>query len=396
MIRKISFIICYLLFVICSVKADWVQVNNGLTQLNINALTATGNYIFAGTQVGGGVFVTTNNGNNWTLTSLQTTTIALASSSSYIYAGYQNGLGYSSNYGATWNGGSLNHWVNTILANGNYVYAGCFYPTNSTDRGVWISSNYGANWTQTTLNNINIYALTLSGNYLFATGYTNGIGSGVYLSTNNGGNWASCLSFSGSALASNGNNIYLGANGVYKSTNYGANWTQTLSNQSIHAIVLYGSNVFAAGSIFVSTDNGTNWTIRTEGMGNLYVNSLCVLNDFLFAGTDGNGVFRRPLSELVGIETISQTVPKGYDLKQNYPNPFNIQTIIEMSIPKRDNYTLDIVDILGRKVDIAYEGFLNVGSYKINYNADKLASGVYFYTLKSNNYINTKKFVLIK
>ena len=89
-------------------------------------------------------------------------------------------------------------------------------------------------------------------------------------------------------------------------------------------------------------------------------------------------------------------MPTSFVLKQHYPKPFNSQTIIEVSIPKSDNYTLSTADVLGRIVDVAYSGFLESGSYKIDFYAGKLSSGVYFYTLRSDNYSSTKKFVLIK
>src|SRR4030095_11200900 len=288
----------FLLFIIhCSmhiIKADWVAVNNGITQLNINALTATGNYIFAGTNVtinGGGVFVSTNNGTNWSQAGIFNTTLALASNLNYIYAGYQNGLRYSTNYGANWSFGNFGstQWVTSILANGNYVYAGCFYPLHNTNNRVWVSTDYGANWTQTPLNNKDHYAFTMSGNYLFAGG------DGLYVSTNNGANWSLSILTGPWALASHENFIYAGIDGspygVYVSQSYGANWFLTNLNVGTHALAAYGNNIFAGtgGGIYVSNDNGSNWFYRNEGMGGAYwINTLCISNVYIFAGTDGD------------------------------------------------------------------------------------------------------------
>jgi len=105
-------------------------------------------------------------------------------------------------------------------------------------------------------------------------------------------------------------------------------------SSDIHALIVYGNNIFAGGGggFFVSTDNGTSWTQRIEGMP-YYLLSLCISNNNVFAGTDGYGVWRRPLSELVGIEPISSIVPEDFKLFQYYPNPFNPLTKIKFDIP---------------------------------------------------------------
>ncbi|PKL87384.1 MAG: peptidase S8, partial [Ignavibacteriae bacterium HGW-Ignavibacteriae-2] len=87
---------------------------------------------------------------------------------------------------------------------------------------------------------------------------------------------------------------------------------------------------------------------------------------------------------------------------QNYPNPFNPVTTIQYQIPAvRDavsslKVTLKIYDMLGTEIATLVDGFKAAGYYKIDFNAAGLSSGVYFYTLKAGDYINTKKFVLLK
>jgi len=191
-------------------KADWVQVSNGISQPNINALTASGNYIFAGTNYtfqGGGVFVTTNNGMNWSVSGIFMQTLSLASNGNFVYAGTPTSLYRSTNFGANWSLTSLGRWTTSILTNGNYVYAGCFYPSHNTNNGVWVSTNNGGNWTETSLNNVDVYSLTISGSYLFAGG------NGIFLSTNNGTNWQLSTNIGVWSLASNGNFIYAGGGG---------------------------------------------------------------------------------------------------------------------------------------------------------------------------------------
>jgi hypothetical protein len=385
-------IILTLMFVTVTVRADWIRVLDNLPI--VNALTATGNYVFAGTNVtfqGGGVYRTTNTGNSWEQVHFSTT-LSLSSNANFIYRGYQNGFSYSSNYGSNWiTPGGASRWITALLADEYYVFSGCFTPTVTTNRGVWISSNNGANWLQTSLNDKNIYSLTKSGNYLFAGG------DGIYVSTNNGTNWSlSSGNLSSWALASNDNYIYTGNNGVYLSTNNGENWTQTLSNNvSVHSLVVYNNNVFAGGGFWVSTDNGTTWTERIEGMGNLYVNTLCISNGYVFAGTSF-GIWRRPLSELVGIQSISNEIPQEFTLFQNYPNPFNPVTTIQFDLPKSGFVEMIIYDINGRVITKLVQQQMNAGSYSADWDASNYPSGVYFYKLESGNFTESKRMVLVK
>lgn len=98
----------------------------------------------------------------------------------------------------------------------------------------------------------------------------------------------------------------------------------------------------------------------------------------------------------VGITQISSFVPENYSLRQNYPNPFNNSTVIEFEIRNTGNYKFEIFDMLGKKVDEVLSNFKTPGAYKINYNADKLSSGIYLYKLSSDNLSLSKKFILIK
>lgn len=100
------------------------------------------------------------------------------------------------------------------------------------------------------------------------------------------------------------------------------------------------------------------------------------------------------------VTSVSEEYTRGlkteYALSQNYPNPFNPSTTIEYSIQNSGYVRLTIFDILGKEVDVLVDGFKQVGSYKLTYDASKLTSGVYFYTLQVDNTYITKKFVLLK
>lgn len=105
---------------------------------------------------------------------------------------------------------------------------------------------------------------------------------------------------------------------------------------------------------------------------------------------------------LPGITQISSEIPQKYSLKQNYPNPFNPVTQIEFSVPENSFVKLKIFNSVGELVSILAESELNRGTYKVDFNAAKFASGVYYYimeyTEKNSGKGNSisKKMVLIK
>jgi hypothetical protein len=83
-------------------------------------------------------------------------------------------------------------------------------------------------------------------------------------------------------------------------------------------------------------------------------------------------------------------------LAQNYPNPFNPTTTITFAMPSSANVKLSVFDMAGRHVKTLVNGYVNAGSYDVNFNAANLASGVYFYKLTSDNVNIVKKMVLMK
>ncbi len=89
-------------------------------------------------------------------------------------------------------------------------------------------------------------------------------------------------------------------------------------------------------------------------------------------------------------------MPNHFELYQNYPNPFNPSTTISFSLPYAQNAELKIFDIYGKKVTVLVEGFLSTGLHTIKYTAGNLASGIYFYRLKTERFIKTRKFIVLK
>jgi hypothetical protein len=405
-----------LTFHVSLVKADWVQVNNGLTNHNVNALcsytSGAVNYLFAGTlEFPSSLFVSTNDGNSWQVSwQIPNNVWALAATSggglNYVFAGTGNGMGYTTNNGANWYSAGLPHWIYSAAASGNYVFAGCKWQTFDSG-GVYRSTNLGINWTRTSLPISYAYldynGLIINGNYVSAgAGGSPYGGNGLYRSMDNGANWTLVTTgVAPGAFTINGSYIFAGGGtGVWVSTNNGMNWTQTsLNSGTILALLTYNNTVFAGGlgTVFwVSTNNGSTWINRNEG-GVGGIRALTISNGYVFAGTDGGGVYRRPLSEIVGIKSISNEIPKNFELYQNYPNPFNAVTNISFDISSNANVNLIVYDILGRELETLVNEKLRPGRYKIDWNANNFASGVYIYRLEVNNeIINSKKLILNK
>lgn len=102
------------------------------------------------------------------------------------------------------------------------------------------------------------------------------------------------------------------------------------------------------------------------------------------------------LSYIIGIKQTGTELPSQFELFQNYPNPFNPTTHIKFAIAEPGFAKLVIYDIPGREVTVLVNEQLQSGTYQVEWDASKYSSGVYFYTLSAENYIEAKKMVLIK
>ena len=85
-----------------------------------------------------------------------------------------------------------------------------------------------------------------------------------------------------------------------------------------------------------------------------------------------------------------------FELEWNYPNPFNPSTKIKYSVPQSSNVLLKIYDVLGKEVATLIDEEKPAGNYEVEFNASNLSSGTYFYRLRSGNFVEMKKMVLMK
>ena len=279
--------------------STWTEVDSDLPYL-IQSLVVSpngtsGTNLFAGgAYSGGGVYLSTDNGNSWNPvdSGLANTNVSvLAVSGSRLFAGTQGGGVYlSTNAGTSWNSGNngLAGGVNVLAfaASGLNLFAG----TNGD--GVFVSTNHGTSWSVTTnpgfTNNV-VNALAVSGANLFAGGP-----GGVSLSTNNGASWNAVDSglttystdFFGNPVITtsiaysfgiSGNNIFAGTNGnVFLSTDNGTTWNIDTAGMggpgNVTAFAFAGANLLAAAEngMYLSTNNGTSWSPVNLGSGAAY------------------------------------------------------------------------------------------------------------------------------
>lgn len=122
---------------------------------------------------------------------------------------------------------------------------------------------------------------------------------------------------------------------------------------------------------------------------------------------DNDGVFKHSdsieISTIVKIESEPQSLP-GFSLEQNFPNPFNPTTVISWQLAVESLVTLKIFDVLGKEVATLINEERSPGRYAIKFDAtnnlqlttNSLPSGVYFYQLRTEKFVETKKFILTK
>ncbi len=97
-----------------------------------------------------------------------------------------------------------------------------------------------------------------------------------------------------------------------------------------------------------------------------------------------------------GISRIEVSIPEEYDLFNNYPNPFNPSTTIRYQIPHGGPVSLTVHTLLGKEIEQLVKGEQLAGTYSVQWNASAYSSGIYFYTLRTGKYSQTKKLLLLK
>lgn len=180
------------------------------------------------------------------------------------------------------------------------------------------------------------------------------------------------------------------------SVKFSYNFTNTPSNGNITVQFLNRTNNQPLDSLSTLPDSLIMRVTTAPGTstGNFQLNVVS-------AGTGGGmpkhkRSFNVRVYNPIGITPISTNIPSVFALMQNYPNPFNPVTNINFDIAKTGNVSLAVYDVTGKQVASLISGELAAGSYKYDFDATHLASGIYFYKLEAGNFTSVKKMILVK
>jgi hypothetical protein len=146
--------------------------------------------------------------------------------------------------------------------------------------------------------------------------------------------------------------------------------------------------------------NNIGYSVNTDGIGNKKVKIRLRVEDNVEA--------EYTIAQIIADETVlgktnyteisylGELSVETYELAQNYPNPFNPETVIYYQIPESGEVSLKVYDMLGRELRTLVNQTQNQGRYEVKFNARDLASGVYIYRLQVNDFVTSKKMMLVK
>jgi hypothetical protein len=174
------------------------------------------------------------------------------------------------------------------------------------------------------------------------------------------------------------------------------NWSRATDPKNLpltYVLHFFGPSI---DTTFATTD--TNATFTVSGIHSS--------SSYILTGVVTNGTDTTPSSSHIPIPTAATltsigkspiSVPRTFSLRQNYPNPFNPSTTISFDIPASSYVVLNVYDLLGREVGILVNDRLPPGSYRVQWAAPQLSSGVYFYRLRVDGLLmQTRKMLIAK
>lgn len=363
------------------------------------------------------IYKSSNTGINWEgkyLSNYQNATgyiydIEFPSFSTGYAVGGRSGKGYV--YKSTTSG---ENWLKMDSIGSGEIYQCCFLDNNTGFavgyfNQIYKTTNGAVSWSAYPV------PVTTGLFSIFFTSFTTGFACGgnspqlVFKTTNAGANWNQVFSATSNSFSDlffiNSTTGFVSAKGIFKTTDAGITWVQKLPNNLIYFYQSFfpSENIGYAsaqdGRIFKTTNSGENWG-ELNSPTDLSFADMYFLNDntgyfvgdqgMIIKTTNGGGNFINAINDPLF------EVPGDYRLSQNFPNPFNPVTIIGFSVPKYSQIRISVYDILGKEIEVILNEFRSPGNYNVEWNADKYASGVYFYELSAGEFTERKKMVLVK
>lgn len=245
----------------------------------------------------------------------------------------------------------------------------------TTDGFVCRTSNGGVNWSVNFIQNLTNQAVLMTF-YNNSTGYITDKSQRLYKTNNGGNNWQSFTIVN--------NTSYDILRGFFYDLNTG--WITSYAPDSNRGLVY---KTFNGGVNWGQQYVGTDQQIRAINFIDANTGWIAGYNGIIYKTTNGGG-------DPIGIQQISNEVPKNYNLSQNFPNPFNPQTSISFELSHKSFVKLIVYDLTGKEIIDLTNQSLNPGKYLVSWDAGNFPSGTYFYKLETTDFIQTKKMVLIK
>ena len=146
---------------------------------------------------------------------------------------------------------------------------------------------------------------------------------------------------------------------------------------------------------YQTSDSNYATSVGTDASENIFVSGYSVPDTMItarYTGWTSKYGFCPPF----GVEMISSIVPAKYSLFQNYPNPFNPVTIFKFDISKKLAVKVVIYNVLGKEIEELVNAQLSPGTYAARWNGTNYPSGIYFYSLQTDAFSETKKMILVK
>ncbi len=148
---------------------------------------------------------------------------------------------------------------------------------------------------------------------------------------------------------------------------------------------------YSDNSYTVFGNDGAHFNVSINEGGNSAVSQ--ELADALHLASDHLPVY---LDLTINVTSVEEELGTDYRLFQNYPNPFNPNTEISYQLAASSFVNLKVYDLLGNEIANLVNGEQSPGNYKVDFNATELSSGVYFYKLEADKFVQVKKMVLLK
>ncbi|HBF88468.1 MAG TPA: hypothetical protein DDX39_07495 [Bacteroidales bacterium] len=348
--------------------------------------------------IDGSIYKTTDGGSTWVSKSADggyKRDIYFINSTTGYACGDQGAIVKTTDAGETWaqctTGASL-PFYSICFPSLSVGFAAC------NDGKVYKTTDAGSSWIAYSASTSikNVFFITESIGFSAST-------TSVYKSTDGGATWS--YNAQGGTYASiyfkDAEKGYISGIGYgYRQTaNTGTTWAYqdiaAANSNKIMNLDFYGSNNGIAvgnnGIIISTTDGGTNWTTASSVTTNELLDVDFVSNNVAYAAGRSGTILK--FSDNSGVENLNS---KSIIATNNAPNPFNKSTVINYTLNKSQDIKIEVYNILGKKITTLFEGKKPIGEYQITFDATNYKSGMYFYSIISNDYTITKKMLIEK